>query len=279
MQLRYYPTYNYVSITSPKAGSTLVNRIHDSISRNKQSFIYNEVKDLKKIMVGRDPYTRCLSAYYNKFLTLKKEYMKSKGCYVYIPHKKKVWQNCYSAFYIETTTGKSPTELDCNTNTGLLKSDYTIEIDDSFKSYVKFLKKSIDENKWFVNNAHFLPQVNTKDDNIFDDNLILVKLEEKFDEEFLDALQVVLPADVYNNYLFKVCELLNTTPNKTLNRLSLEGNEYLNYNSVKLISLMKDSIGLPSIHNMLDSETIGLINDIYHNDFVYLKYKYYNEVR
>ena len=88
-----------------------------------------------------------------------------------------------------------------------------------------------------------------------------------------------MPADVYNNYLFKVCELLDTTPNKTLNRLTLEGNEYLNYNSVKLISLIKDNTGLPSIHNMLDSETIGLINDIYHNDFVYLKYKYYNEVR
>lgn len=277
MQLRYYPTYNYVSITSPKAGSTLVNHIHDSISCNKQSFIYNEIKDLKKIFVCRDPYSRCLSAYYNKFLTIKRELLKIKGLYEPAINKKKMWQNLYSAFYIETTTGKSPVESDRNYITGLLKSNYNIEIDDSFKSYVKFLRKSINENKWFIKNDHFLPQVNTN--NIFDDNLILVKLEEKFNETFLNALQIVMPADVYNNYLFKVCELLDTTPNKTLNRLTLEGNEYLNYNSVKLISLIKDNTGLPSIHNMLDSETIGLINDIYHNDFVYLKYKYYNEVR
>ena len=273
MRIDFYPKYNYVSLTSSKAGSTLVNQIHNYISDSKKSYSFHEIKNLKKILVCRNPYTRCLSAYYNKFLTLKRIYQKNKGLYkLSLPIKIKLWQNLYSAFYIETTTGKSPNQIDCCSLTGLLKVDLTEKIDDSFKNYIKFLKKSITENKWFVQNSHFLPQVNQNDLKLFDNNLIIVKLEEDFNYNFLNALKTVLSINIYDQYISKITEILDTTPNKTSNRLILEGNDYLNYNSDQLIEFMNKNNGLPSIENMLDDDIINFINDIYENDIINLNY-------
>ena len=121
MKFTYYPTYNYVSITSPKAASTLMDRIHDSISKPKSLVDYKLLSTLKKIMVCRNPYARCLSAYYNKFITLKQSYPNDPKLFLSpFLKKNKKWKNFYAAFYIETTTGKAPMFSDCCPKTEML---------------------------------------------------------------------------------------------------------------------------------------------------------------
>ena len=156
----------------------------------------------------------------------------------------------------------------------MLVVDYINKINDSFEAYLLFLNNSIKENRWFVNNQHFLPQLCSPINiDVFDDNLFLIKLENNFNEMVLDSLQKVLPSNIYEEYLPKINILLGTTPNKTSNSISLNGTEYTKYTSTQMKELLNKIHGLPCVENMLNNITIKLINEIYHKDFIGLGYE------
>jgi len=282
MQAWYYPIYNYISLTSPKAASTLTKNVHNFINNldGVKLTQYQKHLNIKKILVCRNPYTRCLSAYYNKFLTIKNTYTDIQQLYrhkkfrslntVQLQGREKQWQNVYAAFYTRATTNDSLREVRADL---YARVKYTTCINDSFRSYIKFLKKGWLENSWYTNNAHFKPQICNDDLILFNSSMSIVKIEECFKQNMLNALQEVLPQDIYNSKFKSIEHILNTKPNQhKLNVTQLSGNGYADYTSNQWVDFLQSGNSLASINNMLDDDIINDMNEMFSLDFKHLNY-------
>jgi len=277
MQSHYYSTYDYISLTSPKAASTLINNVHtyiNSLDGVKLTHHHDHL-DTKKILVCRNPYTRCLSAYYNKFLALKLQYTNLQQLYRHkklraLNSKNKQWQNVYAAFYTLATTNN---DLSCLCANLYTKVDYIQPINDSFREYVKFLKNGWLKRRWFTNNDHFNPQVDVNSLVLFDCNLQIVKLEDNFTQNILKALECVIPEDVFFNCYNEIISILKTRPNQNnKDNKDIVSGCYADYTSEQWINFIQCGGNLAGISNMLDADIVADLNEMFMYDYQYLDY-------
>lgn len=314
----YSKKYNYIQIYIPKCACSVIRRafidIHKSEFTEEHSLFLqkngihklgslfpplepNLMYNKPKILMCRSPYTRALSAYYDKFLTINARRWDSST-----PNHIKNgndWKTCklYNLHTLYQTTNSKQALIDCINLTQYhkespsinqlfeilkIKESPLLQVDDSFLSYLNFINfcytEGIHSHKHLVFDEHHYHQTHTllryNLDTIFSSNIKIAKLEDGF-EQFYNYLFEILP----ENKAIEAKKIYETIlQDKKFQNSSISKNAYVDNifydkeNSKFLYSVRDQTKMLPHNNNMLSKKCIELINSIYNNDFKYLKY-------
>lgn len=296
----YNQKHNYCMFYAPKAACSFMRALYIDVHYNEfdieqkefiarrgihgLNLIHNQILQedkitfTKKYFVCRDPYTRCLSAFYDKFLNV----FSSKD----VPTSKLKLQFLYQLFL--NNCSKDILQTYCNDNSLYICSNSVDELLTAlklkikiqpltFKEYLNFLRYCFKNNIPAYDHHHntqtYMLQYNIK--SIFN-NIHLVHIE-RFEEELHNMCLHLFTSSLTKKYLKSFKKLsqnkkfLNDTPPKNTVDTNCS-----NWSENLLFEFYNKNNYLPNIHCMLDQECIDIINYIYHQDFNLLHYEYYN---
>lgn len=309
--------YNYAMMYVPKAACSVMRKTYidlhyDEFTVSEKIFLETNgihrlgslhtplpadvLYDLKKFIVCRSPYTRALSAYYDKFLAIN-----IKDCNSYTPthiKNKKDWKTCrlYNLFSLYQLTQSKPLLtaaiklLDLHKTCPSLQEVFqalkinskgikNIKINDSFQQYLLFLQMCKDEqlhsHKNIVYDEHHNLQTLTllryNINKIFEKTKI-VKIEE-FDtlynvyNEFLPN-DIAKKAQMIHKKIICSHKYANATP-----MFNATDNHFRDLEDSTFHYKQRDTNNtLFSINNMLSNKSKEIIQSVYSQDFNILKY-------
>ncbi len=309
--------FNYAMLYVPKAACSVMRKTYidlhyDEFTALEKTFLETNgihrlgslytplpaevLYDLKKFIVCRSPYTRALSAYYDKFLAIN---IKTAN-YNTLNHIKnsKDWKTCrlYNLFSLYQITQSVPLLIEAVRLTDLHKScpslsdifyalkihDKSIEkikINDSFYEYLLFIQlcknQQLHSHKQIIYDEHHDLQTRTllryNINKIFS-NIQIVKIEEF--TNLYNVYKELLPIemaqkaqqihkDIVNSRKFSNATPLNSTKSAVFYDLKDSTFHYKQRDSTQM---------LYNYVNMLSPESKHLIHDIYEQDFCFLNY-------
>lgn len=299
MVLIYNQKYDYCMFYVPKAACSFMRAlyidIHNSefdseqlmfISKrglhalnNIQNININPDKlyNTKRYIVCRNPYTRCLSSFYDKFLDC---FNKNNT----ITSSKLKLQFLYQLYY-----------NDCNENL-LREFESDIIYTDEYKSVREFINaKKFNLNLQpftFKKYLIFLQKCMQTNINAFDihHNLQTFTIEEYNKQSLFKNMQIV-QIEQFEKNIENMCELFfnKTFANrflKTFNKHLLHPDhknstplkrfikdDCFNWHQEKILDFYNINQYLPNIDCMLDDECVRVINEVYNDDFELLNYE------
>ena len=293
----YNTKYNYTMLYVPKAACSLIRKIYteihlDEFTQEQQFFLnkrgVHHLKDIHSIrdqgteksvnnfIVCRNPYTRCLSAFYDKFLFLKQEAIKDWHSYKTI---------CFFELFLRTkeiNVFQKANLLDNSVFSSKVEFVQFFELLDleyvqskehyTFEQYLTFLLFCKSNNLHTVENCiydvHHDTQVTQQCMDFFKPKIIKV---ERFDlllphykkilKRDYTSKETILKTNLYTNIY------INSTPDK------IDVNhDTSQWNKQQILDFLYKTNKLPSIKSMLTDVTLELIHNIYDIDFKLLRY-------
>jgi hypothetical protein len=298
----YNNKHNYAMLYVPKAACCVVRKTYvdthlcefnqDQISlfegklfhrlsslHNLNNVTTQQLNDIKKYIVVRDPYTRALSAYYDKFLYLRNNASWKTLKFVNLFHLFNL-TNDIELLKVLTENDIHEKELPFDVFLKEMAPSYIKKAyikNDSFLEYLKFIQlcnthniKSFDEHH---NSQNTRTNVSLQGVDV-NKNTLIVHLE-NFQEEIFKAYEYVLPSELYEKAttaFLQNCGDKNTR-NSTASKTYTSNLKSYNFTKNEIVKILNVSKALPCFQSMICSQTEQLIYDIYRDDFETFTYK------
>jgi len=299
----YNQYYDYILLYVPKAACSLLRKIYVCIhegeftkeqkdilqtrSHHAIGSIHNgnklpqeKIYSTKKLIVCRSPYTRVLSSYYDKFINIsQRKNDKAHTFYNLLQFYSQV--QCIDKLRLTVDIINNTNKNACVS----LKEMYDLNhlkfqdtwSNDSFLSYLQFLDTCI-QNNIVCYDEHHKPQTFINKNNINKTKLFENTEIFKIEDGIKDNIERVLETYICKNHLQKkknsINDILNSKDtNSTPPKSYFNSIDCSNYTHSQINELYKTTGFLPDIKNMLcNKNVILLINKIYADDFIHLKY-------
>lgn len=299
MVLIYNQKYDYCMFYVPKAACSFMRALYIDVHKSEfdseqLSFIskrgihvLNNIQNnninaeklynTKRFIVCRNPYTRCLSSFYDKFL----------NCFnknnILTPTKLKL-QFLYQLYYNEynidllkkfesdtiyTEEYNSVEKFICTQHFNLKIHPFT------FKNYLVFLQNCVQTNINAFDVHHNLQTFTVENHNkqtLFKD-MQIVQIE-NFEDNIKDMCKVFFNKTLTNIFLKTFNKHLTHSVHKNSTPLKqFINSDCFNWDQEKILDFYNTKQYLPNIDCMLDNECIRIINETYNDDFEFLKYE------
>lgn len=300
----YNQTHDYILLYVPKAACSLLRKIyvylhedeftveqkeilntksHHSIGsiHNGNKLPLDKIYSTKKLIVCRSPYTRTLSAYYDKFINiLHRKNLKTFTFYnllQFYSHVQCLDKLRHTVNSIKNSNAIGVTLKEIYEINGIDASDHIYN--DSFLAYLQFISTCI-QNNIICYDEHHKPQTSINKNNLCKLNLFknteVFHLEDNINENVFKLLKPYVSQKLLRSKQSGIKDILNDKNiNSTPPKKHIDSLDCSTFNSHQLNEIYSKSGFLPDIENMLYNPCVNnLIKDIYCDDFLHLKYNF-----